>query len=87
MACACFHVQKATKLAGYHFPTSRDSQEKFYASRYSESSQRKSRSPSTKKQLEAAIDALSSYSSDPDIWDPIEKTPEELAAWFAELER
>ena len=60
---------------------------------YSESSQRKSLSPATKKRfkddLEADIDALSSHSSDPsepEVWDPNGKTPEEIAAWCEEHE-
>ena len=40
-------------------------------------------------ELEADIDALSSHSSDPEVWDPVGKTPspEEIAAWCAEYER
>ena len=57
---------------------------------YSESPPRKSLSPATKKryheELEAAIAALSSHSSDSKLWDPIGKTPEEIAAWCADYE-
>ena len=80
MSCACFHAQKAAKLAGYHSPTSGDSPEKNYAipseeeylsgEWHSESPPRKSLSPATKKrhhdELEADIDALSTHSSDPE---------------------
>ena len=95
MACVCVHVQAAARRAGYHSPSSRDSPEKVYATDvYSESPPRKSLSPATKKRfkddLEAAIDALSSHSSDPsepEVWDPNSKTPEEIAAWCEEYER
>ena len=40
-----------------------------------------------KAQLEADIDALSSWSSDPEIFDPEDKTTAEIAAWCAEYER
>ena len=77
MSCACFHAQKAAKLAGYHSPTSGDSPEKIYATPseedcdwHSESPSRKSLSPASKKrehdEFEAEIDALSSDSSDPE---------------------
>ena len=81
----------------YHSPSSRESPEKIYASPSydsdelnSESPPRKSLSPATKKrhndELEADIDALSSHSSDPELFDPISKTPEVIAAWCAEYE-
>ena len=96
MLCACFHAQKAAKLAGYHFPTSGDSPAKIYATPseeeylsgewHSESPPRKSLSPAANKrhhdELEADIDALSTHSSDPEepeVFDPISKTPEEIA--------
>ncbi len=77
---------------GYHSPLSRDSPEKMYATDvFSESPPRKSAPPATKKrfkdQLEADIDALSFHSSDPEVWDPTSKTPEEIAAWCAEYVR
>ena len=57
---------------------------------YSESPPRKSVSPTSMKRcknvLEADIDALKSHSSDTWVWDPIGKTPEEIAAWCAEYE-
>ena len=98
MSCACFRVQEAAKRAGYHSPTSRDSQEKLYAPpseeylsgkwQNSESPLRKPLSPASKKrdhdEFEAEIDALSSHSSDPEepeVFDPIGKTPEENAVW------
>ena len=37
--------------------------------------------------LEADIDALSSHSSEAEVWDPIGKTPEEIAALCTECER
>ena len=59
---------------------------------YSESPPRISLSPATKQrfkdELEADIDALSSHSSDPEVWDANGgKTPEEIAAWCEEYER
>ncbi len=92
MACACFklHVQEASKLAGYHFPTLRGNLEKNYASPsekwYSESPQPISVAPATKRQLEADLDEMSSHSSDPDpnVWDSIGKTPGELWACCAQ---
>ena len=95
MACACLHAQEAAKLAGYHSPTSRESPEKIYAAPseewYSGSPPRKSLSPATKKRYheerEADIAALSSRYGDPEVWDPIGKTPEEILAWCAEYER
>ena len=78
MSCACFHAQKAGKLAGYHSPTSRDSQEKIYAppseEEYlseewcSESPPRKSLLPKKRlhDELKADIDALRTHSSDPE---------------------
>ena len=79
MACACLHAQEAAKLVGYHSPTSRESPEKIDAPPseewHSESPQRKSLSPGTKKchhdELEADIAALISHRSDPEVWDPI----------------
>jgi hypothetical protein len=48
-------------------------------------------SPASKKrfhaELEADIAALSSHSSDTDVLDPNQKTPEVIAAWCAEYER
>ncbi len=69
MACACLHVQAVARRAGYHSPSSRDSLAVVYATTvYSESPPRKSTSPATEKdQLKADIDALSSYSSDPEL--------------------
>jgi hypothetical protein len=57
---------------------------------YSESSPRKQLSHATKKHMEAEIDALSSHSSDLDVWedsDPNGKTPEDIVAWCAQYER
>jgi hypothetical protein len=54
---------------------------------YSESPPRKSISLANNKQLEADIDVLCSHSSDPDVWDPVGKTPKEFAAWCAEYKR
>jgi hypothetical protein len=50
---------------------------------------RKSLSPATAKKLNEEMGALSSHSSDPEVndWDPIGKTPKEIAAWCAEFER
>jgi hypothetical protein len=95
MACACMHVQAAARRANNHSPSSRDSLEKVYATDvYSESPPRKVLSPATKKSfkddLEAAIDELSSHSSDPsepEVWDLNGKTPEEIATWCEEYER
>ena len=95
MGCTCLHAQEAAKVAGYHSPTSRDSPEKIHASPseewHSESLPRKSLSPATKKrfheELEDDIDALSSHSSDSEVWDPNGKTQEEIAAWYAEYKR
>ncbi len=72
--------------------TSRESPEKIYASPsdewYSESPPRTSISPTTKRQLEADLDELSSlsHSSDPEheVWDSTRKTPQEVAAWYVE---
>ena len=104
MSCACFHAQKATKLAGYHSPTSRDRpgenlcnplrRRVLLGEWHSESPLRKSLSPASKKrdhdEFEAEIDALSIHSSDPEepaVFDPIGKTPKEIATWCAEFER
>ena len=90
---ACIHAQEATRLAGYHSLTSWESPEIQYDSEewYSESPLRKSLSPATKKrhheQFEADIAASSSHCSDPEVWAPVGKTPEEIAAWCAEYER
>ena len=92
MSCACFHAQEAAKLAGYRPPTSGDSPEKIYATPseeeleylsgewHTESPQRKSLSPASKKrehdEFKAEMDALSSHRSDPEapeIFDPIGK--------------
>ena len=43
-----------------------------------------------KDELKADIDTLSSYGSDPkepEVWDLVSKTPEEIAAWCPEYER
>jgi hypothetical protein len=92
MACACVHVQAVARRAGCHSPSSRDSPEKVYATDiYSDSPPRKSLSPATKQrfkdELEADIDALSSHSSDPEVWDANGKTPEEIPAWCEEYKR
>ena len=61
---------------------------------HSESPPRKSLSPASKQrehdEFEAEIDALGSHNSDPgasEIFNPIGKTPEEIAVWCAEYER
>ncbi len=56
---------------------------------YSESPPRKSLSPAAAKKFNEDIEALGSHSSDPKFndWDPIGKTPDEIAAWCAEYER
>ncbi len=82
------YAQQVAKLAVYRSPSSRDSLEKIYASPweelYSESPQRKSLSPTTKKrfdkELKADIAVLSSHGMEG-------KTLEEIAAWCAEDER
>ena len=93
--------RKQPSSRGFPSPTSGDSPEKIYATPdeddrdwHSESPPRKSLSPASKKRehskFEAELDALSSHSSDPEapeIFDPIGKTPEEIAAWCAEYER
>ena len=63
------------------------SEEYFSGEWHSESPPRKSLSPATKKrhhdELEVEIDALSTHSSDPEepeVFDPIGKTPTEIAA-------
>ncbi len=72
MQCAGWHTQAVARRVGYHTPSSRDSPEIVYATDvYSESLQRKSASPASKKrfkdQLGADIDELSAQSSDPDL--------------------
>ena len=62
MACDSLYVQAEARRAGYHTPSSRDSQEKVYATDvYSESPPRESPSPASMKrfkdQLEADIEA------------------------------
>jgi hypothetical protein len=85
MACAYKPVQAVARRAGYHSPSSKDSQEIMYATDVcSESPPRKFAFPLTKQrlkdQLEADIDTLSYHSRDPAAG----KTPAEIAAWCTE---
>ncbi len=75
------HVQEGI----YHLTSSRESPEKICASPseewYSESPPRKTPSPAAAKKLKVDFEALNSHSYDPECndWDPIGKTPDEIA--------
>jgi hypothetical protein len=56
---------------------------------YLKSPQRKSLSSATAKRLKEDIAVMSCHSSDPkdNDWNPVGKTPDEIAAWCTEYER